>query len=207
MAATGTTAGPVTQPTADGTSPGMAARVNQARRPSPAGFDPSFGRGTVEIAGDLSRGVKDGLVDVGADAARFDLLHVPRGLARLVRSAWSSGGGLSGLAAVVLEPGREQVATAVDRAAEGDFRGAAAAGVKAISVGVATGIAIGEVGAAAVDALHPAPTSGTATTGGSRRFSADRRGKAFEKAKDANGLPRCEPCGEVIATAPGQPSS
>jgi hypothetical protein len=40
----------------------------------------------------------------------------------------------------------------VDRAAEGDFRGAAAAGVKAIGVGVTTGIAIGEVGAAAVNA-------------------------------------------------------
>jgi hypothetical protein len=108
---------------------------------------------------------------------------------------------------VVLEPARAQVAAAADRAAEGDFRGAAAAGVKAIGVGVTTGIAIGEVGAAAVDALHPAPTSGTATTGGSRRFSADQRGKAFEKAKDANGLPRCEHCGEVITTAPGQPNS
>jgi RHS repeat-associated protein len=156
MAATGTTAGPVSQPTADGTPPGMAARVNQSRRPSPAGFDPSFGKSTVEIAGDFARGAKDGIVDLAADAARLDLLHVPRGLARLVRSAWESEGGLSGLASVVLGPGREQVATAVDRAGEGDFRGAAAAGVKAISVGVTTGIAIGELGAAAVSAVGAA---------------------------------------------------
>jgi hypothetical protein len=154
MAATGTTAGPVSQPTVDGTPPGMAARANQTRRPSPAGFDPSFGKSSVEIAGELGRGAKDGIVDLAADAARLDLLHVPAGLARLARSAWSSGGGLGGLVSVVLEPAREQVAAAADRAAEGDFRGAAAAGVKAISVGVTTGIAIGEVGAAAVGAVQ-----------------------------------------------------
>jgi RHS repeat-associated protein len=156
MAATGSTAGPVSQPTADGTPPGMAARANQTRQPSPAGFDPSFGKSSVEIAADFARGAKDGIVDLAADAARLDLLHVPRGLARLVRSAWESEGGLSGLASVVLGPGREQVATAVDRAGEGDFRGAAAAGVKAISVGVTTGIAIGELGAAAVSAVGAA---------------------------------------------------
>jgi RHS repeat-associated protein len=154
MAATGTTAGPVTQPTADGTPPGMAARINQTRRPSPAGFDPSFGKSSVEIAGELGQGAKDGIVDLAADAARLDLLHVPVGLARLARSAWSSGGGLGGLVSVVLEPAREQVAAAADRAAEGDFRGAAAAGVKAIGVAVTTGIAVGELGAAAVGAVQ-----------------------------------------------------
>jgi hypothetical protein len=60
---------------------------------------------------------------------------------------------------VVLEPARAQVAAAVDRAAEGDFRGAAAAGVKAIGVAVTTGIAVGELGAAAVDAVKPAGDS------------------------------------------------
>jgi hypothetical protein len=160
MAATGTTAGPVTQPTVDGTPPGMAARINQTRRPSPAGFDPSFGKSSVEIAGELGRGAKDGIVDLAADAARLDLLHVPAGLARLARSAWSSGGGLGGLVSVVLEPARAQVAAAVDRAAEGDFRGAAAAGVKAIGVAVTTGIAVGDLGAAAVDAVGPTPAGG-----------------------------------------------
>ena len=94
-----------------------------------------------------------GVVDLGADAARLDLLHLPRGLARLVRSAWESEGGLTGLATVVLEPGRQQVANAVDAAAEGDFRTAASSGVKALTVGVSTGIAIGELGAAAVEAI------------------------------------------------------
>ena len=98
-------------------------------------------------------GAEGGVLDLGADAARLDLLHLPRGLARLVRSAWESEGGLTGLATVVLEPGRQQVANAVDAAAEGDFRTAAASGVKALTVGVSTGIAIGELGAAAVSAV------------------------------------------------------
>jgi hypothetical protein len=204
MAATGTTAGPVSQPTVDGTPPGMAARVDNGRRQaSPPGFDPSFGKSSVEIAGELGRGAKDGIVDLAADAARLDLLHVPAGLARLARSAWDSEGGLAGLASVVLGPAREQVATAVDRAAEGDFRGAAAAGVKAIGVGVTTGIAIGEVGAAAVDAGTPGPEKG-----------GDRGGKPFTRGgklavKDANraangGTTVCTNCG--TETVPGQRS-
>jgi RHS repeat-associated protein len=206
MAATGTTAGPVSQPTADGTPPGMASRANQTRRPSPAGFDPSFGKSSVEIAADFARGTKDGIVDLAADAARFDLLHVPRGLARLVRSAWESEGGLSGLASVVLEPGREQVATAVDRAGEGDFRGAAAAGVKAISVGVTTGIAVGELGAAAVNAVDAAGPE----KGGSGEPS--RAGKSFTpkgrqdidatNAERNNGVNKCENCG--VEVVPGR---
>jgi hypothetical protein len=202
MAATGTTAGPVTQPTVDGTPPGMAARANQMRRPSPAGFDPSFGKSSVEIAGELGRGAKDGIVDLAADAARLDLLHVPAGLARLARSAWGSGGGLSGLVSVVLEPAREQVAAAADRAAEGDFRGAAAAGVKAIGVAVTTGIAVGELGAAAVDAAGSA--SGDSVTkpgaaGGNRagrRFTRAGKRNVWHENEAAHGAPTCVNCGE-----------
>jgi hypothetical protein len=209
MAATGTTPGPVTQPTVDGTPPGMAARANQTRRPSPAGFDPSFGKSSVEIAGELGRGAKDGIVDLAADAARLDLLHVPRGLAHLVRSAWSSGGGLGGLVSVVLEPGRAQVAAAVDRAAEGDFRGAAAAGVKAIGVAVTTGIAVGELGAAAVDAvqesrpsgLQPGPRAGGSipARGPERDFTKDERVQINEIGRDSG----CHTCG---STEPGTKS-
>jgi RHS repeat-associated protein len=201
MAATGTTAGPVTQPTVDGTPPGMAARTNQTRRPSPAGFDPSFGKSSVEIAGELGRGVKDGIVDLAADAARLDLLHVPAGLAHLVRSAWSSGGGLGGLVSVVLEPARAQVAAAVDRAAEGDFRGAAAAGVKAIGVAVTTGIAVGELGAAAVDALpkDAGPKPGSADPqGAGKRFPESVK----EQARQESGG-RCVFCGTKTTDAPG----
>ena len=41
--------------------------------------------------------------------------------------------------------GRAQVATAVDQAIDGDFRASAASTVKAVGVGVATGVALGEL--------------------------------------------------------------
>jgi hypothetical protein len=97
------------------------------------GFDPSSGKGTAEIAGDITYGTVDGLANLAVDAARIDLLHVPAGLAHLVGSAWQGGGGVSGLAAIFWEPGRAQVAAAAEQAADGDFRGAAASTVKAVS--------------------------------------------------------------------------
>jgi RHS repeat-associated protein len=153
MAATGTTAGPTSQPTVDGTPSGMAARVNQTRHRSPGGFDPSFGKSRTEIIVELGRGAGDGAADLAADAAKIDLLHVPRGVARLAQSAWESEWGLTGLATVVLAPVRQQIEAAADAAATGDFRGAGAAGVKTVTVAVSTGITIGELGAAAVDAV------------------------------------------------------
>ncbi|MEO7594475.1 MAG: HNH endonuclease, partial [Byssovorax sp.] len=107
---------------------------------------------TAEIAGDIGLGTVDGLANLATDAVRIDLLHVPAGLARLVGSAWQGGGGLSGLSAIFWEPGRAQVALAVDQAIDGDFRASAASTVEAVGVGVATGIALGELGAAAVEA-------------------------------------------------------
>ncbi len=149
----GTPTGSLPAPTVDGTPSGLTPRANQARQASPPGFDPSFGKGTAEIAGDIRLGTVDGLADLAADAARLDVLHVPAGMARLLGSAWQGGGGVNGLAALFWEPGRAQVAAAVDQAIDGDFRAAAASTVKAVGVGVATGVAIGELGAAAVDAL------------------------------------------------------
>jgi hypothetical protein len=156
MAATGTTAGPTSQPTVDGTPSGMAARVNQTRHHSPGGFDPSFGKSRTEIIVELGRGAGDGTADLAADAAKIDLLHVPRGVARLAQTAWESEWGLTGLATVVLGPVRQQIEAAADDAATGDFRGAAAAGVKAVTVAVSTGITIGELGAATVNAIEEA---------------------------------------------------
>ena len=118
-----------------------------------------------------------------------------------MRSARESEGGLEGLASVVLEPGRQQVANAVDAAAEGDFRAAAASGVKALSVGVSTGIAIGELGAAALSAVDPAGA------GGSRRPSQAQRERLFEKSKDAGGTPRCVYCNKEITPTPGRSDS
>lgn len=61
---------------------------------------------------------------------------------------------MSGLAASFWEPGRAQVAMAMDEAIDDDFRASAASTVKAVGVRVATGVALGELGAAAVDAVQ-----------------------------------------------------
>jgi hypothetical protein len=104
----------------------------------------------------------------GDDAARIDVLHLPSGLGHLLGSAWRGGGGLGGLAALFWEPARAQVDEAVAQAADGDFRGAAASTVKAVGVGVAAGVAIGELGAAAVDAIDTG--TGLGRTGGQERL-------------------------------------
>ncbi|MEO7593549.1 MAG: RHS repeat-associated core domain-containing protein, partial [Byssovorax sp.] len=51
LSAAGNVTGSLPAPTVDGTPSGMTPRANQARQPSPAGFNPSFGKGTAEIAG------------------------------------------------------------------------------------------------------------------------------------------------------------
>ena len=157
----------------------------------------------------MSFGAGDGVADLAADAARIDLLHMPAGLARLVQSAWQSGGGLEGLAFVVLGPGRQQVAAAVDSAAEGDFRGAAAAGVKALAVGVSTGIAVGELGAAAVNAAGAAGIEKKSEVRGAA--GGPRAGKAFTPAMKSEawranaekygGQSICENCGQPLVPA------
>ena len=111
----------------------MTPRVNQARQASPPGFDPTFGKSTAEIAGDIGLGTLDGLAELAADATRIDLLRVPAGMARLLRSAWQGGGGVSGLAAIFWEPGRAQIALVVDQTIDGDFRALAASPVRAVS--------------------------------------------------------------------------
>jgi RHS repeat-associated protein len=128
-----------------GAPPGIAQRANQARQASPPGFDPSFGKNGAEIAGDVAHGAADGVVDLAVDIAKVNVPAIPRGLL----SMWRSGGGLAGLKKLFWEPGRQQVAAAADEAADGDFRAAAASVVKAVDVGVTTGIAIGELGAVA----------------------------------------------------------
>jgi hypothetical protein len=196
--ATGNQAASPPQPTVDGTPPGMVSRANHARQPSPAGFDPSFGKSSTEIAGEAAKGTADGIKSLATDAARIDVLHIPSGLGHLLGSAWRGGGGLGGLAALFWEPARAHVDESVAQAAEGDFRGAAASTVKAVSVGVAAGVAIGELGAAAVDA---------AGAGGSRRPSSAQRERVFEKGKDAGGTPRCVYCKKEITPEPGRPDS
>ncbi len=121
---------------------------------------------------------------LAADAARLDSLHVPAGLARLVGSAWHGGGAVSGLTALFWEPGRAQVALAVDQAIDGDFRAAAASTVEAVGVGVATGIALGELGAAAVDAVDDAASSKATSKIDRNAFKSERR--AFWKAEAKN---------------------
>jgi RHS repeat-associated protein len=164
LKATGNQAASPPQPTVDGTPPGMASRANHARQPSPAGFDPSFGKSTTEIAGEVANGTVDGIKNLATDAARIDVLHLPAGLGHLLGSAWRGGGGLGGLAALFWEPARAHVDEVVAQAVDGDFRGAAASTVKAVGVGVAAGVAIGELGAAAVEAVAEG-RGGTRVTG------------------------------------------
>jgi hypothetical protein len=209
LSATGNAAGSLPAPTVDGTTSGMTPRANQARPASPAGFDPSFGKGTAEIAGDITHGTVDGLTDLAADSARIDLLHVPTGLARLLGSAWQGGGGVSGLGAIFWEPGRAQVALAVDEAIDGDFRASAASTVKAVGVGVTTGIALGELGATAVDAVRSVPGEPTGAAGGSRAskpFTVAGKRDVIEANRVANnGVTRCVSCGvETVPAAKSQ---
>ena len=149
---TGEEARPEAEPTVEGPTPGMAARVRQDRMPGPAGFDPSAGKGGVEIGAEVTRGALAGVGGAVGDALSIDLLHVPTGLIRIVGDAWASGDPIGGLSAIFWEPGRAQVDQVVASAVEGDFEGAAEAGVKAITVGVATGVVIGEIGGAGVEA-------------------------------------------------------
>ena len=133
-------------------------------------------------------------------------------MACLLRSAWHGGGAVSGLTALFWEPGRAQVALAVDQAIDGDFRAAAASTVEAVGVGVATGIALGELGAAAVDAVQDA-SGGSATkagaAGGSRArkpFTAAGKRDVIDANRAANnGLTRCENCrAETVPAARSQ---
>ena len=129
----------------------------------------------------------DGLANLAANAVRIELLHVPAGPARLVGNAWHGGGAVNGLTALFWEPGRAQVALAVDQAIDGDFRAAAASTVEAVGVGVATGIALGELGAAAVDAVRSVPSGPTIKTGDAggptagQRFPESIRDETFTK--------------------------
>jgi hypothetical protein len=89
------------------------------------------------------------------------------------------------------------VASAVD----GDFKGAAEAGVKAITIGVATGVALGELGGAAAEAAKEVRGAG------SRRPSQAQRERIFDKSRDAEGVPRCAYCTKEITPGAGHPSS
>ena len=165
LKATGKQAASAPQALADAGTSGMASRANHARRPSSfTGFDPTFGKSSTEIAGEVAKGAASGLAELAGDATKIDILRIPSGLATLVGTAWRSGGALGGLSALFWEPGRRQVDEVVARAIEGDFEGAGAAGVKALAAGVAAGVAIGELGGAAADAVGEGQ-KGTRVTG------------------------------------------
>jgi hypothetical protein len=67
-------------------------------------------------------------------------------------TAWQDSDPVGGLAALFWTPGRQLVDEVVAQAIDGDFKAAGAAGVKAITVGVAAGVALGELGTAGVEA-------------------------------------------------------
>ena len=197
---TGDETRPEEEPTVDGPPPGMAARVRTDRMPGPAGFDPSFGKDGLEIGAEVARGALEGVGGAVGDALSIDLLHVPTGLIRIVGDAWSTGDPVGGLSAIFWEPGRAQVDQVVASAVEGDFEGAAEAGVNAITVGVATGVVIGEIGGAGIEAAEEARKTSTLEPGPYARESipAHRGRPTAEEQRQVNELMEkhgCHTCG------------
>jgi RHS repeat-associated protein len=207
LKATGNSAPGVPSPPVSGTPGGLAPRVHTNRQASPPAFDPTGGKSRTEIAGELVSGAASGVGQAAATALSVDLLRVPAGLLHVAGSAWASSDPVAGLGALFWEPGAAQVDDLVASAVDGDFKGAAEAGVKAITIGVATGVALGELGGAAVDAAKSVRADDAAKPGGSRRFSAEKRSAGLEKARDANGIPRCEYCGTDLSAKPGKANS
>ncbi|MFO0759126.1 MAG: FG-GAP-like repeat-containing protein [Byssovorax sp.] len=172
---------------ASGSFSGAMPRHNTNRQASPPGFDPTSGKSRIEIGGELLHGSARGVGQAAAEVTEIDWLRVPAGLVRSVQTAWGADDPLSGLSALFWEPGASQVDVLVERAVEGDFEGAAEAGVKVVTVGVATGVALGELGGAAVDAANAGssgPEIKTGAAGGpsaGQRFSESVREDAFAK--------------------------
>ncbi|WP_437730195.1 RHS repeat-associated core domain-containing protein [Sorangium sp. So ce1335] len=95
----------------------------------------------------------------------------------------------------------------------------AAIGVPAIAV--STGLVVGGIGniAAGIQGLSqammsqgsgskgPQATAPTARERGPRRFSPEQRERGLERARDADGVPRCEHCGTELTTNPGKPNT
>ena len=117
-----------------------------------------------KLGKDLAEQLQNGEAQAAATALSVDLLRVPAGLLHVAGSAWASGDPVAGLGALFWEPGAAQVDDLVASAVDGDFKGAAEAGVKAITIGVATGVALGELGGAAAEAAKDVE-GGTAGSG------------------------------------------
>jgi len=154
LSATGNQAASSPESTLDGTPSGMTPRVQPRLPSSSTTFDPTFGKSTTEIAGDLVNGAVSGVGEIATDALKIDVVNIPTGLFRIAGTAWRDGDPVGGLAALFWTPGRQHVDEVVAQAIDGDFKAAAAAGVKAIAVGVAAGVALGELGAAGVEAVQ-----------------------------------------------------
>ncbi len=152
LGATGNARPGVPSPPVSGVPGGLAPRGNANRRASPPGFDPTGGKSGTEIVGELASGAGSGVGKAVASALSVDVLRVPAGLFHAVGSAWESGDPIEGLSTLFWKPGAAQVDELVASAVDGDFKGAAEAGVKVVTIGVATGVALGELGGAAADA-------------------------------------------------------
>jgi RHS repeat-associated protein len=153
---TGNAAASSPESTVDGTPSGMTPRARQRLPSSTTTFDPTFGKSTTEIAGELASGAASGAGQIADDAMKIDLVHIPTGLFRIAGTAWQDGDPVGGLTALFWAPARQHVDEVVAQAIDGDFKAAGAAGVKALTVGVAAGVAIGELGAAGVEAIQEA---------------------------------------------------
>ncbi len=102
-----------------------ATRIGGLRRRASTQRAGRAGRRSRELASGAGRGVGQTLVS----ALSVDVLRVPAGLVHAVGSAWESGDPIEGLSALFWKPGAAQVDAVVASAVDGDFKGAAEAGV------------------------------------------------------------------------------
>jgi len=84
MGATGNQAASSPESTVDETPSGMTPRVQQRLPSSTTIFDPTFGKSTTEIAGDIANGAASGVGEIATDAMKIDVVHIPTGLFRII---------------------------------------------------------------------------------------------------------------------------
>ncbi len=94
-----------------------------------------------------------------------------------------------------------------DEAIDSDFTASATSTVTAVGIGVATGVALGELGAAAVDAstaVLEKGNEGRGAAGGPRAgkpFTPGMKSEAWKANEAKHGQPTCENCNQPIVPA------
>ena len=135
-----------------------------------APYDLTFGKSGGQIAGEIARGARQGLVDIGYRAVGFDWGSIPGQLESLGQDLLT--GDVEGaLDRRFVAPLKQGVDSTVDALIAGDFEAAGRLGVTVVNDAVGTGVLVGGaigVGAQAVVDATRVP-AGTSPTGGAKR--------------------------------------